>query len=148
AVPGRLQRPAAAEHIQQRQIQLHLGRRHADEDDRTGEITPVERLLIRLRPSDRLYHHVGAVALGEVPNLLDRVGFPRVDRVRRAELARPRELAPVDIDADDLASPGEACPEYRSAADAAAADHRDRIAATDLTGVQRRAEPGHHAAAE
>ena len=45
-------------------------------------------------------------------------------------------------------APGEARAGDRGVADAAAAEHRDAVAAADVAGVHRRAEAGHHAAAE
>ena len=45
-------------------------------------------------------------------------------------------------------APGEPGAGDRGVADAAAAEHRDRVAAADVAGVHRRAEAGHHAAAE
>ena len=44
--------------------------------------------------------------------------------------------------------PGELGPGDGRVADAAAAEHGDRVAAADVAGVDRRADPGHHAAAE
>src|SRR5215469_13796175 len=148
AVPRRLEPAAAAEHVEQRQLEPHLGGRHADEDHGPGQVPCVERLLVGLNPADRLDHHVGTVALGQFPDRLDRVGAGRVDRVGRAEFTRPAELAVVDVDADDLPCSGEPGAEDGRAADTAAADDRDRVAAADLAGVQGRAETGHHAAAE
>ena len=43
---------------------------------------------------------------------------------------------------------GQPGPGDRGVAHAAAADHRDRVAARDVAGVHRRAESGHHTAAE
>ena len=42
------------------------GRRNADQHNGSGQIAGVERLLPGLRPADRVDHHVGAVAVGEV----------------------------------------------------------------------------------
>ena len=42
----------------------------------------------------------------------------------------------------------EPCAGDRGVADAAAPEHRDGVAAADVAGVHRRAEAGHHAAAE
>ena len=72
---------------------------HADLHDRAGEVARVERLLEHLGPADRLDAHVGAVAVGERADRLDRVGVARVDGVRGAELLRPLELPRVEVDA-------------------------------------------------
>ena len=47
---------------------------HADLHDGAGEVAGVERLLEHLRVADRLDAHVGAVAVGERLDGLDRVG--------------------------------------------------------------------------
>ena len=77
AVPGGLQRAAAAEEVEQRQLQLHVRGRHADQHHGSGQVAGVERLLLGLRPADRVDHHVGAVAAGELLDRLDRVGRSR-----------------------------------------------------------------------
>ena len=70
AVPARLQRAAAPEHVDEREVgDLHVRGRHPDQDDRAGQVAGVERLLPRLGAADRVDHHVGAEAAGE---LLDR----------------------------------------------------------------------------
>ena len=63
-------------------------------------------------------------------------------------VAGPLELPVVDVDGDDRAGPGQRRAGDRGHADPAAADHRDGLAAADVAGVDRRAEAGHHAAAE
>ena len=62
--------------------------------------------------------------------------------------SRHVELPVVDVDGDDRVRAGEPRAGDRGVADAAAAEHRDAVAAADVAGVHRRAEPGHHAAAE
>ena len=47
---------------------------HADQDDGAGEVAGVEGLLVGLGAADRLDHHVGAEAAGELADRLDRVG--------------------------------------------------------------------------
>ena len=71
-----------------------------------------------------------------------------VDGVRRAELLGPLELAVVEVDGDDRGRAGELGAGDRGVADAAAAEHGDAVAALHLTGEHRRADAGHHAAAE
>jgi hypothetical protein len=48
AVPRRLERPAAPKNVDERQLQLHLRVRHADEHHGAGEVAGVERLLVHL----------------------------------------------------------------------------------------------------
>src|SRR5215472_10133857 len=148
AVPRRFQRPAPAEHVEQRQLQPHFRGRHADQHNGPHQVPSVERLLVGLRAADGFNYHVGPVTPGEVLNLLDRVGRARIHRVGRAEAAGPVELPVVDINGDYRPCTGQHGAEYRGIADAAAADHRDRVAAADARRVQRRAEARHHAAAE
>ena len=47
---------------------------HADLHDGAGEVARVERLLEHLGAPDRLDAHVGAVAVGERADRLDRIG--------------------------------------------------------------------------
>ena len=53
----------------------HVGVGHADLHDGAGEVAGEERLLEHLRVADGLDAHVGAVAVGERPDRLDRVGL-------------------------------------------------------------------------
>ena len=65
AVPAGLERAAATEDVDQREVgDLHVRRRYADQDDGAGQVAGVERLLPGLRAADRLDHDVGAVAAG------------------------------------------------------------------------------------
>ena len=86
AVPGRLQRPAATEDVDERDVgHLHVRRRHADQHDGAGEVAGVERLLPRLRASDRVDHHVGAALVaGAVRRRRQRRGSPRPRRPPRS----------------------------------------------------------------
>jgi hypothetical protein len=68
--------------------------------------------------------------------------------VGRAEVFRPRELLRVDVDGDDLVRAGQAGSEDGAVAYSPAADHRHRVAAAGAAGVERRADAGHHAAAQ
>ena len=54
----------------------------------------------------------------------------------------------VDVDGDDRRRADQGGAGDRGVTDAAAADHRDGVVAADVAGVDRRAEAGHHAAAE
>jgi hypothetical protein len=64
------------------------------------------------------------------------------------ETPRPLELAIVDVDPDDRRGAGETGAGDRRVTHTATTEHRDRLAAGHPGGVDRRAEPGHHAAAE
>ena len=77
AVPRRLQRAAAGEEVDQRHLQRHVRRRNTDQHDGAGEVAGVERLLPGFRTADRVDHHVGAEAVGEVLDRLDRVDLAR-----------------------------------------------------------------------
>ena len=85
AVPGGLQRPAAAKHVQQRQFQGHLRGGHAHQDHGAGQVAGVESLLVGFRTADGVDHHVRAEAAGQLPDRLDGVGGGGVDGVRGAE---------------------------------------------------------------
>ena len=113
--------------------QRHVGRRHTDLHDGAGEVAGVERLLQHLRAADGLHAQIGAVAVGERADGLDRVVLGRVDGVRRAEADRPLELPRVDIDADDRARAGEAGGGDRRVADATAPEDGDGVVAIDAS---------------
>ena len=66
--------------------------------------------------------------------------------MRRAELSRPLQLRVVDVHRDDRLGAGQPRAEDGPVADAAAADHRNRVAAGHAAGVDRGADAGHHAA--
>ena len=68
--------------------------------------------------------------------------------MRRAELGRIGELVVRKIDGDDLARAGEPRAEHDAKPHAAQANHRDRLARLDFRGVDHRANPGQHRAAE
>ena len=125
AVPGRLQRSAPTEDLDQRQLDLHGRIRHAHQNDRASQITSVEGLFIGLRQSDGLNTHIGAVAFGELTHPRHRVFALRVDGVRRAEVFRPVELLVVDVDGDDRAGASKASAGDGCVADATAAENRD-----------------------
>ena len=80
---------------------------HADQHDGAGEVAGVERLLVHLRVADGLDAHVGAVAVGDRLDVLDRIGGRRVDGVRGAEVLGPLELAVVEVDGDDRRRAGQ-----------------------------------------
>ena len=58
--------------------------------------------------------------------------------MRRAEILRPLELPRVEVDPDDRVRARELGGGDRRVADAAAAEHRDRVVAPDVAGVRRR----------
>ncbi len=125
-----------------------VGVRYADQHHRAGQVAGLERLLVHVRVADRLDAHVGAVAVGDRPDVLDGVGLVGVARVGGAEVLGPFELLVVDVDGDDRGGTGQIGAGDRRVADTAASEHGDRVAAPDVAGVHRGAEAGHHAAAE
>ena len=131
AVPRRLQRAAVREEVHQRHVQAHVGRRNANQDNGSGEIARVERLLPGFRAADGVDHHVGAEPVGEVLDGLDDVEFARVDGVGGAELAGPVQLRVVGVDRDDPLGADQRGAGDRGVAHAAAADHRDGVVAGD-----------------
>ena len=68
--------------------------------------------------------------------------------MRRAEFRCESELVVGEIDRDDLARAGEPRAEHDAKPHAAQANHRDRLARLDFRGVDHRANPGQHRAAE
>ena len=58
------------------------------------------------------------------------------------------QLVVAQVDGDDRLGAGERGALDAVEADAAAAEHRDRPAGLDTGGVEHRADPGHHAAAD
>ena len=127
---------------------LHRRVGHADLHEGAGEVAREERLLEHLGPADRLDAHVGAVAVGERADRLDRVGRRASSRCAWRRTPRPLELRGSRSTAMIGVRAREARAGDRGVADAAAAEHRDAVAAADVAGVHRRAEAGHHAAAE
>ena len=150
AVPARLERAAAAEEVDHRDVgERHVGCRHADLHDGAREVARVERLLQHLGPADGFDAQVGAVAVGERADRLDRVFLRRVDGVRRAETERPFELPRVDGRRAMIVR----APASRAAAIAALPTPPQPNTATvssrcDAARVRRGAEAGHHAATE
>ncbi len=65
-----------------------------------------------------------------------------------AEATGQLELPVVDVDGDDRAGAGHARSLDGGDAHAAAADDSHAVASADLAGVDRRAQPGHHATAQ
>ena len=71
-----------------------------------------------------------------------------VDRMRRPKRAGEGELLVREIDGDDLPRPGELRAQHRAQAHAAETHHRNRRAGLDPRGVDDRADPRQHGAAE
>ena len=121
---------------------------HADDDAGAGQVAAEDRLQGRVRAPDGLERVVHAVAAGDRLDRLDRVALGRVDGVGGAELARPLQFARIDIDADDRRRAGQATAHDHRVADAAAAEDRHRAARLHPGRIERRADAGHHAAAD
>ena len=66
AVPGRLERAAAGEEVDQRHLELHVRRRHADQHHRAGQVASVEGLFPGFGAADGVDDDVGAEAVGEI----------------------------------------------------------------------------------
>src|SRR3954453_4515851 len=135
AVPGGLDRAAAAEDLDQRQLDLHVRRRDADQDDPAGQVAGVESLLEPGRVAARVYPHVYPDPAGQPLDRLVGLGVLRVDRVGGAHLPGPQHLPAVDVDGDDRRRAGELRPGDRGVTAAAAAEDRDALAALDRAGV-------------
>ncbi len=148
AVPRRLQRAAVREEVDQRHVQAHVGCRNTHQHNGSGQVAGVEGLLPGFGPAHRVDHHVGAEPVGEVLDGLDDVEFAGVDGVGGAELAGPVQFGVVGVDGDDLLGAHQRGPGDRGVADAAAADDGDGVVTADRAGVDRRAQPGHHSAAQ
>ena len=148
AVPGRFQRSAAGEEVHQRHLQPHVRGRNTHQHNGSREIAGVERLLPGLRAADGVDHHIDPEPVGQVLDGLHDVEFPGIDGVGGAEIAGPRQLGVVGVDGDDLSRPDQLRPGDGRVTHSAAADHRDGVVPADRTGVDRRADAGHHAAAQ
>ena len=148
AVPGGLQRAAAGEEVHQRHLQAHVRCRNPNQHNGSGQIAGVERLLPGLRAAHRVDHHVRTVAVGEVLDGLHDIEVAGIDGVGRAEVAGPVQLGVVGVDGDDPLRPDQPRPGDRGITHAAAADDRDRVVALHVAGVDRRADSGHHTAAQ
>ena len=87
AVPAGLQRPAPAEHVDERDVRdLGVGVRDADEDDGARKVAGVEGLLPRLRDADG-----GGPRLGVDERALPGVAVPdRLDDARGLDDRSPR----------------------------------------------------------
>ena len=149
AVPGRLQRPAAAEE--------RAGSGSSSFMSGAGTPTSTDGPA-RSRASKACLHVSGlptASMTTSAPNpsvssrmRLDRVVVLGVDAVGGAEALGPLELPVVDVDGDDRRGAGQRGARDRRVAHAAAADDRDGVAALHLTGVDRGARAGHDPAAD
>src|SRR4051812_28749312 len=148
AVPARRHGPATAKDVDQRELESHVRRRHADEHGATGEVAPVERLPKCLRAPDGVDDDVSTEAIGQLADRGDRIGAAAVDRVRRTEAPGPFEFAVVDVDGDDGARTGRARTEDRGVADAAAPNDGNGLTAAYPGCVQCRSQTRHHATAE
>ena len=74
AVPARLERAAATEELDHRQLDAHRRVGHAHLHDGAREVARVERLLEHLGATDRFDADVGAVAVGERADRFDGIG--------------------------------------------------------------------------
>ena len=84
----------------------------------------------------------------EADHVGDRVALVGLHEVGGAELLGHLELRLEHVDGDDLLGAGDLGALDHVEADAAAADHGDRVALADAGGVERGADAGEHAAAD
>ena len=83
AVPGRLERTAPAEHLDEAAVRAaSSGDGHADEHDGAGQVARLERLPVGLRPADGVDDDVRAEPAGEVLQPLHHVAGAGVEHVR------------------------------------------------------------------
>ncbi|MNM95684.1 hypothetical protein D3C81_1081390 [compost metagenome] len=85
---------------------------------------------------------------GQLAHGRDHVDVLRLDQVRGAELPRQFQLAVEHVDGDDPPGPGQRRAVDRRQADAAAADHGNRLAGRHLGGIDHRAGAGGDGAAD
>jgi len=97
---------------------------------------------------DHLEDHLGTAAAGQLADRRHGVGLRRVDRVGGAELARPAELALVEVDRDDPLGAGHGAGGDRRVADPTAAEHGHAVARLHAGGAQGGAVAGRHTAAD
>ena len=148
AVPTALQRTTTAEHLYERQLDGHVGARHAHQHHGAGQVASVERLAVHDRVTHGLDAHIGAVAAGDALHELDRVAGAGVEGVRGTELLGPLELAVVEVDGHDGVRTGQARTGDGGVAHATATEHRHGIAAAHVAGVDGGTDTGHHTATE
>ena len=96
---------------------------------------------------DNCEHIIDAAASCADRILADTAGV-KILAAGRREILGPLELARVDIDRDDRGRSGDLGSHDDRVADAATADHSDRVAWLDIGGVERGAHPSGDAAAK
>ena len=97
---------------------------------------------------DGINDNVGAEAAGQLAHRRHGVFLDRVDRMRRAEVFGPLQFLVVAVDRDDHCSPGHAGTRDGRVADTTAADDRDGVTPTDISGVHRGSQTCHDATAQ
>ena len=93
AVPRRLERTTSTEDVEQGQLDRHVGRRHPDEHDGSGEVAGVKGLFVGLGASHGVDHDIRSVAAGESTDRFDRIFVAGVDAVGRSEREGQIDLA-------------------------------------------------------
>src|SRR5207249_2258338 len=121
--------------------------RDADDGERAAGPERLERLLDDGEAADGLERVVGAAAR-QVLDRRDGIVARGVDRVRRAEPARERELLGHDVDGDDPGRTREHAALDAAETDAAQTEDRHRRAGLDLRPVHDRADARHDPAAD
>ena len=121
-----------------RDAHLGAGRRHAEDHARAAPVERVDGTTNDGRMTDAF----------ERPVHRRNVSVGGGDEVGRAELAGQRLLLGQKIDGDDAPGAGDAGALDHVQADAADAEHGDRLARLDVGPVERGADAGQHAAAD
>ena len=113
------------------QLDLLAERDHADDGRGAAGRQHRKGLLGGLLAAQHL-ERVMHAATGEIAHLLHHVAVPGIDDVGGAELGGELQLRRIGVDRDDAAGAGDRRAVDRRHADAAAADHRHRLAGRTL----------------
>src|SRR4029077_15554035 len=129
---------------------LLAGFRHADNDRYApAAMAGFQRLAHHIGVAGAVEGEIGA-AIGQAHQMLDDVAsnLGRVDEKGHAEAAAPLVLGIVDVDADDLVGTHHLRALDDIEPDATEAEYHHIGARRDLGGIDHRADPGGHAAAD
>ena len=85
-------------------------------------------------------------AFGQFDHLLDRIAILGVDHIGRPEFLCKIELGALGVDGDDAPGAGNRCAVDAGEADAAAADHGDHVASSNVRRMNDSADARHNGA--